>query len=124
MSIRNKFETRKKIKGQLSLEFLFVMGAYILFIFILVSALKYSRYLQNIEEQEFSMRVNSLKLIETQRLTNNKFTDMNVFVEGCSITRGTANESIICKKENITKIVTVPMKDAGIFSFVVYKPLT
>lgn len=112
------------MKGQLSMEFIFIMAVYVLFIFILVSALDYSKFLEKAEEQEFSLKVNSLQLIESERLVNNYFTDMKIFIEGCSISEGGANKTIICKKENMTKTSRVPLSDAGVMLLTLYKPLS
>ncbi|MEM3369915.1 MAG: hypothetical protein QXT72_03280 [Candidatus Micrarchaeia archaeon] len=112
------------MKGQLSLEFIFIMAVYILFIFILVSSLDYSKFLEKVELQEFSLKINSLRLIESERLINNHFTDMKIFIEGCSISEGDSNKSVICKKENMTKISKIPLTQAGVGLLTLYKPLS
>ncbi|MCX8202571.1 MAG: hypothetical protein N3G74_02085 [Candidatus Micrarchaeota archaeon] len=112
------------MKAQLSLEFLLVMGAYAVFIFIIVSALDYSNLLGQIREQEFSLRVRSLQLIETQRLINNKFTDMKLFMEGCVISESSINTSVICRLENITRSEKIPLKDSGNRLLALYRPIS
>ncbi|MEM3369386.1 MAG: hypothetical protein QXE90_00835 [Candidatus Micrarchaeia archaeon] len=111
------------MKGQLSMEFIFIMAVYILFIFILVSSLDYSRFLEKAGWQEFSLKVNSLQLIESERLINNRFTDMKIFIEGCSISEG-GNKTIICKKENMTQISKIPLMETGVGLLTIYKPLS
>lgn len=115
---------KRMIRGQLSMEFIIVMAAYVFFIFILVSALDYSKFLANIEEQEFSLRVKSLQLIETQRLINNRLTDMNIFISNCYLSR--TNRTVMCKKENLTKILSIPLNntDTNIVPIGPYKPIT
>lgn len=106
------------------MEFIFIMAVYILFIFILVSSLDYSKFLEKAKWQEFSLKVNSLQLIESERLINNYFTDMKIFIEGCSISEAGINKTIICKKENMTQISKIPLREAGIGLLTLYKPLS
>ncbi len=112
------------MKGQLSMEFIFVMAVYILFIFILVSALDYSRFIEKAEEQEFALKVSSLQMIESERILNNHFTDMKIFIEGCTISEMGANKTIVCKKENLTRTSRIPLKETGYYILAMYKPLS
>lgn len=107
------------MKGQLSLEFLIVLAVYTVFIYLLISSLDSSKFLKNANQQDFLARVNTLKLLETERLINNKFTDMPLSMEGCLISQKT----IICKKENMSKIDNVSIRsDSYLLMF--YKPLS
>lgn len=118
-------QNKRNQKGQLSLEFLFILAAYVLFIFILISSINYSKLLEQLEDRNFYMKVRSLQLIETQRLINNRFTDMNLILEGCALPETAINSTIICKKGNITKSLAVPLRDVGADLLVVkYKPLS
>jgi len=95
------------LKGQLSLEFLFVLAVYILFIFILISSLNSSKFLQNFKEQDFISNVNMLKILESERRINNGLTDMKLTMSGCILTI----QNVSCKKDNFSIISSLPIRN-------------
>ncbi|MCS7109652.1 MAG: hypothetical protein NZ903_02550 [Candidatus Micrarchaeota archaeon] len=112
------------MRGQMSLEFLFVLSVYSLFLFVMISALNYSKYLERMDEQEFMLKIKSLQLIEAQRTINNKYTDIKLPLEDCLISESPTNTSIICVRGNVTKSLLVPISRQEGMLLIVYKPLS
>lgn len=94
------------MKGQLSLEFIVVLAAFISFIFLLISALDSSKFISSSKEQAFLMNVKTLQLVESERSINNALTDMEMIVKGCIL----ANQ-VICKEDWLVKVANISYSD-------------
>jgi hypothetical protein len=108
--VREEFSAEKQIhdlKGQLSLEFLFVLAVYTIFIFILISSLNSSRFLQNFKEQDFLSNVNLLRILESERRINNGLTDMKLTMAGCILTV----QNVSCKSDNYSITDSFPIRN-------------